>query len=319
MRRPLERLWPVLWLLPLLYSGGLAAHELTMAELNVREFGQGQFYWSWGPGSGSRSPESELAPRWPDDCTDADQQLSCEGGLVGTLAVDGVGQNYSAAMVRITWLDGQRRVYTITQAQPTVQLYGAAEDARGWGAIALAYTVLGIEHILGGIDHLLFVICLLFLVGFNRRLVWTITAFTLAHSLTLASSVLGVITLRSNPVEAVIALSIMLAAYEALNDRRTLTHRLPALVAFVFGLVHGLGFAGVLAEIGLPERHLLLALATFNVGVEIGQLATVAAAYGLARLVGRFAWAPAARRPALYAIGTVATFWSIERLVTVIS
>lgn len=319
MKRLLNRLWSVVWLVPVLWSGGATAHELTMAELNLREFGKGQFFWSWGPGSGSRSPESELAPRWPDDCTDTDQQLSCEGGLVGTLAVDGVGQNYSAAMVRITWLDGQRRVYTITQAQPTVQLYGAAKDERSWGEVAAAYTMLGIEHILGGIDHLLFVICLLFLVGFRRQLVWTITAFTVAHSLTLASSVLGLITLRSNPVEAAIALSILLTAYEALNDRRTLTRRLPALVAFVFGLVHGLGFAGVLTEIGLPERHLLLALATFNVGVEIGQLATVVAAYALTRVLGGLAWAPAARRPALYAIGTLATYWSIQRLVTVVS
>jgi hydrogenase/urease accessory protein HupE len=222
-------------------------------------------------------------------------------------------------MVRITWLDGQRRVYTITQAQPTVQLYGAAEDARGGGEIAVAYTMLGIEHILGGIDHLLFVICLLFLVGFNRRLVWTITAFTVAHSLTLASSVLGLITLRSAPVEAAIALSIVLAAYEALNNRRTLTHRLPAMVAFVFGLVHGLGFAGVLSEIGLPENHLAIALATFNAGVEIGQLATVAVAYGLTLLLKRVQWAAAARRPALYAIGTVATFWSLQRVAMVVS
>jgi hypothetical protein len=307
----------LLWLLPALMPGSAAAHELTMAELDLREFGKGQFYWSWGPGSGSITPQAELTPRWPDDCADAEQQLSCEGGLVGPLAVDGIGRNYSAAMVRITWLDGQRRVYTITQAQPTVQLYGAAEDARGGAAIATAYTMLGIEHILGGIDHLLFVICLLFLVGFNRRLVWTITAFTVAHSLTLASSVLGLVTLRSAPVETVIALSIVLTAYEALNGRRTLTHRLPALVAFGFGLVHGLGFAGVLTEIGLPERHLLLALATFNVGVEIGQLATVAAAFGLVRLSGRAAWVQAARRPALYAIGTVAAFWSIERFATV--
>jgi hypothetical protein len=165
----------------------------------------------------------------------------------------------------------------------------------------------------------LFVICLLFLVGFNRRLVWTITAFTLAHSITLAGSMLGVITLRSNPVEAVIALSIVLAAYEALTHRQTLTHRLPALVAFVFGLVHGLGFAGVLTEIGLPEHHFTLALATFNLGVEIGQLATVMVAYALTRLLKRVEWAAAARRPALYAIGTVATYWSIERLAAVIA
>ena len=114
--------------------------------------------------------------------------LRCgERGLQGTLSIEGVGKRYSAALVKVFWLDGQSRVYTLTAGQPTVQLYGSADDRRGAGEIASAYVVLGVEHILGGIDHLLFVLGLLFLVGFNRRLVWTITAFTLAHSLTLAS------------------------------------------------------------------------------------------------------------------------------------
>ncbi len=114
------------------------------------------------------------------------------------------------------------------------------------GEIARAYLVLGVEHILSGIDHLLFVAALLFLVGFQRKLIWTITAFTLAHSLTLASAALGWLTLRSAPVEATIALSIVLVASEALQPRETLARRLPAMVAFLFGLVHGLGFAGAL-------------------------------------------------------------------------
>jgi hydrogenase/urease accessory protein HupE len=186
------------------------------------------------------------------------------------------------------------------------------------GEIASAYTALGVEHILTGVDHLLFVIGLLFLVGFNRRLVWTITAFTAAHSLTLACSALGWLVLRSPPVEATIALSIMLVAGEALHQRKTLARRWPALVAFLFGLVHGLGFAGALKEIGLPDNHLLVALLTFNVGVEIGQLLTVAAAWGLWRLSARWPQVEKARTALLYGIGSVAAYWSWLRVMAIL-
>ena len=212
------------------------------------------------------------------------------------------------------WIGGQTRVYTLTAAQPSVQLYGAADDPRGMLEIAKAYTVLGVEHILTGFDHLLFVIGLLFLVGFQRKLIWTITAFTAAHSLTLASAALGWLTLRPPPVEACIALSIVLVAGEALRERQTLARRLPALVAFIFGLVHGLGFAGALKEIGLPERHLAVALLTFNVGVEIGQLLVVGAAWAVTWWLSRQPWAARARRPVLYLIGTTAAYWSWLRL-----
>src|SRR5262249_17851291 len=159
--------------------------------------------------------------------------LRCgEHGLAGTLRIEGVGRTYSAAIVKVYWLDGQTRVYTMTAGQPTVRLYGSADDRRGMGEIAQAYTVLGVEHILTGFDHLAFVLALLFLVGFNRRLVWTITAFTAAHSVTLALAALGVLTLRPAPVEATIALSIMLVAGEALHARATLSRRWPAVVAF---------------------------------------------------------------------------------------
>ena len=187
------------------------------------------------------------------------------------------------------------------------------------GEIASAYTLLGVEHILSGIDHLLFVISLLFLVGFRRKLVWTITAFTVAHSVTLASAALGWLTLRSAPVEACIALSIVLVASEALRDRETLARRLPALVAFLFGLVHGLGFAGALQSIGLPQTHLAVALLTFNVGVEIGQLFVVGVAWVVARLLARVRWSAAARAPVLYAIGSAAAYWSFLRIATVLA
>jgi len=238
--------------------------------------------------------------------------------MQGTLEMEGVGQRYSAALVKVFWLDGQSRVYTLTAGQPTVHLYGSADDRRGWGEIASAYTVLGVEHILTGIDHLLFVIGLLFLVGFRRKLVWTITAFTAAHSLTLASAALGWLTLRSAPVEACIALSIVLVAAEALRDRQTLARRLPALVSFIFGLVHGLGFAGALKDIGLPENHLWIALLTFNVGVEFGQLMTVGAAWLVYRVLRQLPLMPLARQTTLYAIGSVAAYWSCTRIVTIL-
>jgi hydrogenase/urease accessory protein HupE len=294
------------------------AHEMSMAEMELREISPGDFLWQW-TATGNRPASQELTVVWPASCRTDENLLRCgAAGLDGTIAVKGVGERYSAAMIQAFWMDGQSRVYTLTSAQPSVRLYGSADDRRGMGEIAYAYLVLGIEHILGGIDHLLFVIGLLFLVGFNRRLLWTITAFTAAHSITLALSTLGWLTLRSPPVEASIALSIVLVAGEALHREATFARRWPALVAFLFGLVHGLGFAGALKDIGLPENHLPVALLTFNVGVEFGQLLTVGTAYLLFRLFSRWPQAVLARTPALYAIGSVAAFWSIGRIVTIL-
>lgn len=307
----------VVLLVATLGTGAVIAHEMSMAELDLREVSKGQFIRSWGESGTSQPISADLSVVWPAGCIEvvADMALKCPpAGMLGTLAVEGVGTRYSAALIRINWLDGQQRVYTITTAQPSVYLYGGADDSRGWRDIVVAYTVLGVEHILSGIDHLMFVFSLLFLVGFNRRLVGTITAFTVAHSVTLASSVIGLLTLRSAPVEAAIALSIVLVASEALNPRETLARRVPSLVAFVFGLVHGLGFAGALKEIGLPASHLPLALLTFNLGVEAGQLLAVGAAWGLTRWLGRFAWFHRARTPALYVIGATAAYWSWLRM-----
>jgi len=302
----------------LLGSGAATAHEMSLAELQVHEVVPNEFIWQWGAGE-KKAPGDELSPVWPESCRAEGSALRCgPGGLQGTLAVNGVGKGFSAAMVKVSWLDGQSRVYTLTSSQTTVQLYGAADDKRGLGEIVSAYTLLGVEHILTGVDHLLFVIALLFLVGFNRRLVGTITAFTAAHSLTLASSALGWLTLRSPPVEASIALSIVLVAGEALHQRATLARRWPALVAFLFGLVHGLGFAGALKDIGLPQHHLLPALLTFNVGVEIGQLMTVAAAWALWRLSARWPQVARARTVLLYGIGAVAAYWSWLRVAAIL-
>ena len=301
----------------LLWAGLSTAHEMSMAEMELRQTGPAEFQWFWT--AGNRSGDAELQPQWPAGCADADGLLRCGAdGLSGRLGMAGVGQRFSAVLVRVTWADGQARVYTLTAGQPAVTLYGAADDRRGVADIARAYGFLGVEHILSGIDHLLFVLGLLFLVGLNRRLVLTISAFTLAHSLTLALSALDVLTLRPPPVEAVIALSIMLVAAEALHDKPTLSRRWPALVALLFGLVHGLGFAGALKDIGLPENHLAVALLSFNLGVELGQLLVVGAAALLVLALRR--WVPGdsvqlahTRTAALYAIGALAAFWTLER------
>ncbi len=306
-------------LLSALLSRPARAHEMTIAEIEVRETSPGEFLWQWSATSDKRAAGEGLTPHWPDSCTAGPSVLHCgRAGLKGALTVEGVGKGYSAALVKVFWLDGSSRVYTLTSAQPEVQLYGSADDRRGRGEIARAYLVLGVEHILGGIDHLLFVAGLLFLVGFRRRLIGTITAFTLAHSLTLACSVFGWISLRPAPVEASIAMSIVLVASEALRARDTLARRLPALVSFLFGLVHGLGFAGALRAVGLPESHLPLALLTFNVGVEIGQLLTVLVTFLLLRTRWSQRWLGGARRPALYAIGVVAAYWSWQRIAAIV-
>ncbi|ANE54657.1 HupE/UreJ family protein [Methylomonas sp. DH-1] len=303
----------------LLIGRAALAHEMSMAELNLREMAPGEFLWQWGAND-KRTPADELTPIWPESCRADGNALHCgAAGLKGSLEIQGVGKRFSAALVKVFWLDGQSRVYTLTAGQPTAQLFGSASDQRSLGEIASAYTALGIEHILTGIDHQLFVVGLLFLVGFNRKLLWTITAFTVAHSVTLACSALGLLTLHSAPVEATIALSIVLVAGEALHREPTLARRFPALVAFLFGLVHGLGFAGALQEIGLPEQHLPSALFTFNVGVEIGQLFTVAVAWGLwyaARYWPRLALA---RTATVYGIGIIAAYWSWERAAAIFS
>ena len=319
------------WLRGLLYNALLAAltllpvlasaHEMSMAEMQLREMSHGEFLWQWSASNDKqRPPDDDLSPHWPESCTVEPNLLHCgDAGLKGTLTIDGVGKTYSAALVKIFWLDGQSRVYTLTAGQPAVQLYGSADDRRGMGEVAHAYLVLGIEHILTGFDHLMFVLALLFLVGFNRRLLWTITAFTLAHSMTLALSALGWLTLRPPPVEATIALSILLVAAEALHKEQTIARRWPALVAFTFGLIHGLGFAGALKEIGLPQNHLPVALLTFNVGVELGQLLVVTLAFGVYRALARWPKFAVARVPALYAIGSVAAYWSIGRIVSILA
>jgi hydrogenase/urease accessory protein HupE len=193
--------------------------------------------------------------------------------------------------------------------------------------VARDYTVLGIEHILEGVDHLLFIVCLVLLAGTLRRVVITITGFTIAHSITLGLAALGLITVPVAAVEASIALSIVFVASELARGRRqTLTWRYPIAVSSTFGLLHGFGFASVLSEIGLPQTEVPAALLFFNVGVEIGQilfvLASVVVFYVARRLVTavrELSYEQAlarVQRPAGYLVGTLAMFWTIERVST---
>ena len=294
------------------------AHEMTIADLSIREFAPKEFVWAWGI-PGKNTPIShDLTPIWPEACVGDATTVRCgERGLAGTLSIKGIGNNYSAVILRIDWRDAQRSVHTLSKNRPDVRLFGAARDERDFMEVAQTYGLLGLEHILSGFDHLLFVLSLLFLVGFRRRLIGTVTSFTLAHSLTLAASALGALTLRPPPVEAAIALSIVLVSAEALSKRDTLTRRWPAIVAFLFGLVHGLGFAGALKDIGLPERHAPVALLSFNLGVEAGQLLVIALAWGLVLVTRRFKVAAAVRKIALYAIGSVSVFWTFSRLMVI--
>ena len=187
--------------------------------------------------------------------------------------------------------------------------------------MALEYAFIGVEHILLGPDHLLFVLGLLFITVSSRKLIWAITAFTIAHSITLALAVLGLLTLRSEPVEACIALSIVLLAREVLTDSDSLSKRLPWLVAFGFGLLHGLGFAGALQEVGLPAEQLPVALLSFNVGVEAGQLLFVLAVWQCTQWVRvrSAAWERSLRTCIAYGMGVVAVYWVIERVGLVLS
>ena len=227
----------------------------------------------------------------------------------------GLQASITDVLVRVSRLDGSLTTTLVHPAQPWIEIAATP------GAFSVAGTFLahGIQRILGGFDHLLFVFGLLLLVSNGWMLVKTITAFTLAHSITLALAVLGAVRLPGPPVEATIALSILLLAVEIARKNRgeiSFTLQWPWVVAFCFGLLHGFGFAGALAEIGLPQRDLPLALFTFNVGVEIGQLMFVAAVLSLRALLLRFRRARPtllyARPVASYGLGTLAAFWFFE-------
>jgi len=307
-----------LWvLLPLLLiSPLLKAHETPIALLTLSERQEGVFFvdWSFDSAIGQAPP----TPVFPAHCSYDHPRLSCgEEGLFGRLSVEALGQHYSAAVVRIARLDAGIHTYTLSGANPTALL--TQDGVLPWSEVMKSFIPLGFEHILLGIDHLLFVLGLMMLVSSAWMLVHTITAFTIAHSLTLAAVTLGWMGVPERPVNAAIALSIVYVAVEVLKHRRGIpcwSARAPWAVAFGFGLLHGFGFAGALTDVGMPPENLPAALLFFNIGVELGQLLFVFAVLLLIHC-HRILMAEIPRwgqTSALYGIGAVASYWFISRV-----
>ena len=248
----------------------------------------------------------------------------CEGDITGKpVIIEGLENTATDVLVRFVAEPGaSTQSFRLTPGETEVVLPAVPSSL----SVFSSYFTLGVDHIAGGIDHLLFVLALLLLVPDVRRLVGAITAFTVAHSLTLGAATLNLISLPMPPVEAIIALSIVFLASELLARRDgvpRLSERNPWSVAFVFGLLHGMGFASALREIGVPEGDVWLALLAFNVGVEAGQLLFVAAALTLGAVLSRLVRSPVMRfdDPAspvnvvlAYVIGSVAAYWTIERV-----
>ena len=238
------------------------------------------------------------------------------GGLTGqTVRIEGLPSSITDVLVRVERSDGTTQVTRLLPSSPAF----VVEPSAGAGDVARTYLVLGVQHILLGVDHLLFVLALLLVVKGVRRVVTTVTAFTIAHSITLAAATLGLVHVPGPPVEAVIALSIVFVAAEivhGLQGRPGLTARWPWVVAFTFGLLHGFGFASALGEIGLPQNAIPLALFFFNVGVELGQLLFVGAFAMGALLVARVGipWPRWMELAPAYAIGSIAMFWVMQRV-----
>jgi hydrogenase/urease accessory protein HupE len=255
----------------------------------------------------SRKTDNAMVQTWRLSAIDplAGQEVRIEG-LAGTM---------TDALVRVAFLDGAEWVGRLTPGTPEATI---PPRQSGWG-VASTYFKLGVEHILFGVDHLLFVLALILIAPNTRELIKAITAFTAAHSITLAAATLGFVHVPPKPVEATIALSIAFVALEivrAREGRPGIAAQAPWIVAFAFGLLHGFGFAGALSEVGLPAGHIPVALLFFNVGVEAGQLLFVAVVLSLAALVAL------GRRPLphwvslapAYLIGSVAMFWVIQRI-----
>lgn len=231
------------------------------------------------------------------------------------IRLPGLETTTTDVLVRVEFANGTTSTALIKPTQPWLIIEGPRPVLQ----VAWDYTRLGVEHILSGIDHLLFVLALLLIVTGMSRLLITITSFTLAHSITLAAATLGWLWVPGPPVEAVIALSILFLASELVkvsHGEQSLTANYPWLVAFTFGLLHGFGFAGALSEVGLPENEIPLALLMFNVGVELGQVLFVIAMLVLIFLLKkiRMQWPAWSRQIPAYAIGAMAAFWFVQRV-----
>ena len=321
------RLALALLLLAILGGPGAWAHEVRPAYLQIDQTGPDRYTVIWRTPllSGAPLPVVLTLPNGARTVSGPGTQempgstierriVEVPGGLAGQ-RIDFVGlqATITDVLARIT-LDGRT---TTTMARPS-QPWLAVQAEQGVLAVALAYLRNGIEHILFGFDHLLFIASLMLIVRDWRVLVKTITAFTVAHSITLALATFGLVTLPAQPVEAMIALSIVLVCVEAVRLRRgetSLATDWPWLVAFAFGLLHGFGFAGALVDLGLPRGDLPLALLFFNVGVEIGQLLFIAVILAVVAGSRRIFVVPRhAPVAAAYTIGIVATFWCFGRL-----
>lgn len=306
------------------------AHRFAPSLLNVQETATLQYNVVWKtPAQGvSNIP---LRPQWPESCEvkNASQpqledtgvvtswQLQCAelgtDGLVGeTLGVSGLGANQASAMVMVSLLDGRQYQQVLNTEQPEFVI--PAESTAG--DVASNYTWLGIEHIWSGFDHLLFVFGLLLLVGGGSRLFWTITAFTVGHSITLSLVTLGFFDYPVALVEFTIALSIFVLAVELTRtEKHDALWRNPWWLAGAFGLLHGMGFAGALVDTGLPQDNLPLALLFFNVGIEVGQIAfilVVLAVWFMIRKPLR-PWQDRLLPVPIYILGSLSAMWCIER------
>ncbi|MEO1291543.1 MAG: HupE/UreJ family protein [Pseudomonadota bacterium] len=318
MRRLLDSL---LLLLALTVWTPATAHVTELAVLRLTEVGEGRYTLTWEMRP-TTPTGTGLQPVFPPHCTATPNLLDCGAeGLVGRLGFEGIGAGQSAAMFKIRDLEGSTQIYTVTPANPVVTV-SRSFDASSWEGmteIALAYTAIGFEHILLGIDHLLFVLGLIWIARGRWMLLKTITAFTVAHSVTLAAVTFGWVGVPEVFVNAMIALSIVFIGVEVLyarQGRSTLTLRHPWAVSFVFGLLHGFGFADALVALGLPETAVPLALLSFNIGVELGQIAFVLIVLALAWAyrVMRVRWPDWAHVAPAYAIGSLAALWFYQRV-----
>ena len=319
----------ILWLCLGPGAPGAFAHEVRPAYLELTETSPGAFdvlfktpmrgdsRLSLDVGfSGRVESATPVVSRMTDDAMVQTWRVTAVDPLAGQeIAIDGLTSTLTDALVRVAFADGRSWVERLTPSAPSATIPAATS---GW-SVAATYLDLGVEHILFGIDHLLFVLALILIVPNTWQLVMAITAFTVAHSITLAAATLGFVNVPLPPVEAAIALSIAFVAPEIVRAREGkvgIAARSPWVVAFAFGLLHGFGFAGALNEVGLPAGHIPMALLFFNVGVEIGQLLFVAIVLGLGTLFRR-ARCPLPRWAALgppYLIGSLAMFWVIQRV-----
>lgn len=305
-----------------------AADELQPALFAVDETAEHEYEVLWKTSRyGGRPPAT---PQLPANCAgltdphrvDIDRysltrwRSNCNGGLIGrSISIDAAGSDALDVLVRIRSLDGTTQLAHLTSSSPSVRV----APNPGVVTVAADFFQYGVVHIVGGYDHLLFVFALILLIGRQRSVIIAVTAFTIAHSITLAAAALRMLRPPQDLVEVAIALSILLLAVEVARKEagyRSLTIRYPWVVAFVFGLLHGFGFAAALLDVGLPEENLVTALLFFNLGVEAGQVAFILTILLLRRLPGvaRTVAGAIPRSATHYAIGIVAAFWTIDRM-----